>query len=257
MNYDEWVKRLRPDDVVLVWNCRGDAIPALMAANTVGCRRVMMELGYMKRAKFLNHRSGYFQVVADAVAPGELQRYWDGRRWGDLGLEIEEAPYESVKERIEDLPSVLFLGQCANDGQHGICEEGIIRELMKLWSARSRTDIPSDVEVKFRPHPKYTYRETDTAQNTFTKWTDPHDIPLEAEMRQSGVVFALNSTSGFEALRMGVPVISAFFASYWGAAMRFYAGPRGDRRPFFDQVACSQFLLSEIEEGIPQEYLSL
>lgn len=239
LGYDE---RVEPADVAFVTGAHDGfkLIPPIYQKMGVPC--FVNDLGWLRR------KLGYFQTCPyylNTLYPGE----YPTDRFEKLGLEVK--PRKHGK-------NVLVCGQKSGDAQHDLVTEHDVLRWAELTIHSVRRRAKTD--VVFRPHPRER-RMLGTADF----WSDPAGETLDECIYRHdiGVAVMYNSSSAFECLLAGVPVIAlgknVMYKELVGDSLDAVDNPTFPDKDqlirFLSRVAYHQYATDELGTWSPIEFL--
>lgn len=212
--------------------------------NARGIPVIVMEWGHLLRSR------GYHQVNVNRLCwlpPGPCP----SDRFEMLGLD------RATERREGDY--VLVCGQTPGDAQHNMGWGAILR-----WQGNLLKEIKRNTgrEVVWRSHPNM-FRSLVQGEilrpSEADRVSDPKLHTLAEDIEGAHALVTYNSTSGQEALLMGVPVFCNPCAIYAGVANTDLARLEDpgffDTEDYFNRLAYSQWTFAEIAEGKALEFL--
>lgn len=210
---------------------------------------IVVVLGLAGKAEEV--RNAYVEkgIPVLVVDSGYILREQGYLQFGVCGLNWlpEEADHDRAKKiglvaqnKISNGNYILIASQKPNDKQHGIDVEAWEKETIKnIQNFTNR-------QIKIRKHPDVQHSE----------------ITLSEDLKDCFCLITYNSTSAYEALMSGIPVICDEKAVYSDCCETnleniekpFFANKQ-KRQKLLDRVAYAQWKLSEIETGEPVKFL--
>jgi hypothetical protein len=238
-NYDEVVE---PADLAFVSGAQDGfrLIPPHYQAMNVPC--LVNDLGWLRR------KLGYFQTC-----PYRINKLYPG----DCPTDRFERLDIVFKNRFHG-KRILVCGQKGGDAQHDLGDSSSVHR----WADLLLHDIRkiTDREIVFRPHP----RER-TMLGAADYWSDPAGEKLDECIHRHDIGLAImyNSTSAFECLMAGVPIIAlgkdCMYRELAGSDLTTVDNPffpsKDQLVRFFSRVAYHQYTTDELGSWRPIDYL--
>lgn len=234
-----------------IWNGKhGHRGIAVRAFHDGKLRLWIMERGFFKRMQYtqidwrgFNHNASWANTLTEAAPQegrGRFEEVWDG-------------PIIPMKKRGG---YVLIIGQTSGDSQLVDSEVRHPKELIK----RVDRYLPSNIKLRFRAHPLYSWRCKPRGRLA------PIVGTLEDAVAGARFVVTINSNAGNEAIAWGCPVLS------WGPSLYAMAGtalrcakdnfevrlkkmvdgwhpPQDVVDNYLYHLACRQYSIKELESG--------
>lgn len=203
-----------------------------------GINTLVLDLGYLSRAKGPNDETGYNQVGINRlcwIAP----------------MDVPDDRLKKHNIRFESLPPLqpaiaLVLGQVPGDTQHGLSPGDL-----KAWLMHEIGRIKAQgYRLEYRPHPKASKFMAHYKDKLFDKVYLSQAHTLEENLRRASLVLTYNSTAGLTALVMGRKVVSSPIAHFHGLETpeQIYK--------HLCKVAYSQWTCEELRDGTALTFMS-
>lgn len=175
-------------DLVCVWSQKSNRLVIRDDYASVGVMTVVVDMGAIGRSK------GYYYVGPDGLGWLPPHRC-NAKRRTRVGL--------TVSPRRVRRPSgapILLAGQIPNDAQHNLDEAALADVLAEyVHEIRRYSKRP----ILWRPHPLCPNMELPGVDAV----SNPLETPLNDDIERCYAMVTFNSSSAWEALRLGMPVI--------------------------------------------------
>jgi capsule polysaccharide export protein KpsC/LpsZ len=235
-------------DLVVLHGLRGKYAIAKECYKKLGKSVLIFDFGYIDR---VNNSSDMFD------------NYWylgfDGFGWYPRG-NYDKKRYEALEDKViytnrEPSNKIYVCGQMPNDAQHNMNERELSEYFSKVIS-KLRQRLGKKYEIVFRPHPRATKFEPSIR-------VDLDYSSLEEVLSTAHCIVTYNSTVGLNGLMRGCPVVCDGDPYYGFLANNLkdcdfdnlFIPEKEDVEDFCCKLSYAQWLLSEIEDGLPIKYL--
>lgn len=215
----------QPDQDVaaaMVWSVRGTRGAIIADYTSRGFPVLVLELGGIRRDRGAMHLglNGLNWLPPEPVHED---------RTAEWGIQVASEPRRTTAKA-----PLVVCGQLGGDAQHNMSEEGI-----RVWASETiatlRTICPRR-PILWRPHPRGRPGPDAVAADGIS---DPADESLSEVLTKAHAMIMYNSSTGWEALAAGVPVICHPSAPYAPVANTSLLAAR---HPHWDAAAVHDYL---------------
>lgn len=202
-----------------------------------GVNTLVLDLGYLSRAKGPSDETGYNQLGINRlcwIAPGD----YPSDRLNRHVLVFDDHP---ITNKL-----ALVLGQVPGDTQHGLTPGDL-----KAWLMHEIGRLKAlGYRVEYRPHPKASKFMSHYKDILFDRVYLSQQFTLEENIRRASLVLTYNSTAGLNALMLGREVVCSSCAHFHGLRTK------EEIYKHLCRVSYSQWTCDELRNGDALTFMS-